>query len=122
MNILKQALSYIPESLPVGLTEFEAFTDDVIELAGPYADRDSMQWVISSAIQHSSKAKLSKQYFVQTLRKSAANQVAGQVFMNIKIKQQAAEAKKAAELAQQAAAPAIQEAGANVEVLSDKKV
>jgi len=102
---IKLLLSYIPQRLPVGMAEFETFTDDIIELGVPTKIRDSVQWVISSAIQHSSKTKLSKQHFVQLINKSAANQIASQVFLDIKNRQQAAlEAARAEELAKQSQA------------------
>lgn len=89
-QLLKQILSFLPSKLPVGLAEFHKFADEIIELAGPYADADSMKWAISSQITHlphttSSKPKA---YFVNCLRKAAANQIASQVFLDIKVKQQ----------------------------------
>lgn len=86
-SLLNYINSLVPRKLPTGMAEFEKFTDDVISLGLPTKDRDSVQWVISSAIQHSSKTKLSKQHFVQLINKSAANQVASQVFLDIKNRQ-----------------------------------
>lgn len=87
--LLKQLLSYLPTKLPVGVTEFELFCDEVIELSGQYADRDSMVFAIASMLIHAphDKGALSKHYFVVRLRKSAANQIASQAFQDIKIKQ-----------------------------------
>lgn len=88
--LLKLILSYLPTPLPVGTTQFEAFADSIIEISGQYADKDSMRFAIASMIIHADHkaARLSKQYFVQRLRKSAANQIASQVFQDIKQKQE----------------------------------
>jgi hypothetical protein len=102
---IKRLLSHFATKLPVGLSEFESWADSIIELSGPYADRDSMVFAISSALIHADAkhGSLPKKYFVDRLRKAAANQVASQAFQDIKIRQQkAAEAQKAAEEQQQA--------------------
>lgn len=99
--ILKKLLSHLPTKLPVGMTEFELFADDIIELSGPYADRDSMKYAIASNVIHMKHTvdAVPKAYFVRVLRKAAANQVASAIFQDIKIKQE--EAMKAAQLAAQ---------------------
>jgi hypothetical protein len=103
--LLKRALSYIPTRLPVGMAEFENWSEEVIELSGAFADRTSMKFALASMILHAehSASVLSKNYFVRRLRKSAANQVASQVFQDIKQKQEAAQlAAKAEETAPKA--------------------
>lgn len=98
---VKRVLSYLPTNLPVGLSQFNTFADSIIELAGPYADQDSMRFAVASMIIHlpAGTAAVPKNYFVKSLRKSAANQVASQVFQDIKTKQaaQLEAAKKQAE-------------------------
>lgn len=91
-----------PTLLPVGLTEFHKFCDDIIELSGKYADRDSMMYAIASNIIHMKHDldSVPKDYLVKTLRKAAANQVASQVFNDIRTRQQ-----EAAEQAKQASTP-----------------
>lgn len=102
--LAKRLLSLFPVRLPVGMTAFHKFSDDIIELTGPIADEDSLKYVVASNILHlgAQRARVSKNYFVQTIIKTAANQVASQVFLDIKNKQQ--EAQKA-----QAEATAAQE-------------
>lgn len=75
-----------PTKLPVGLKEFNQFCDDIIELSGEYADRDSMVYAIASNIIHIKHDcdEVPKEYFVRTLRKAAANQVASAIFTEIK--------------------------------------
>lgn len=79
--------------LPVGMTEFEEFSNRILTLAGKYADEDSMKFALASIIIHAdaSKGSLPDSYFLERLRKSAANQVASQVFQDIKAKQAAAQ-------------------------------
>jgi len=103
--LLKRLLSYLPSKLPVGLTEFHAWADSIIELAGKYADEDSLKFTLATMIIHldSKRGSVPKSLFVDSLRKAAANQVAGQIFQDIKTKQQ--EAQNAAKLAEATAQP-----------------
>ena len=93
-----------PHPLPVGLSEFHQWADHIIELAGKFADEESMKYALASQVIHlpHDKAFVPKRWFVNSLRKAAANQVASQVFYDIKVKQEAA--KKALEDAAKAAA------------------
>lgn len=90
--LVKRLLSYFPNKLPVGTAQFESFANDIIELSGKYADELSMKFAIASMLIHAphDKGSLSKHYFVVRLRKSAANQVASQVFQDIKAAQEEA--------------------------------
>lgn len=91
-SLTEKLLSYIPRSLPVGMQEFETWAESVLRLAGKYADEASMKFALATMILHadSKNGALSKHYFVNRLRKVAANQVASQVFQDIKTKQEAA--------------------------------
>lgn len=99
--MLNFILSFIPTKLPVGMTEFNTWANSIIDLSGEYADRDSMLFALSTMIMHADAkhGALPKRYFVSRLRKVAANQVAGQVFHDIKVRQAeaAALAQKTAE-------------------------
>lgn len=97
--LAKQLLSLAPSKLPVGMSEMKKFQDDIIELAGPLADYDSMCFVISSTIMHlgPQKSHVPKNFFVRTLIKAAANQISSQTFQDIKKRQD--EAMKAAQIA-----------------------
>ncbi len=85
-------LSYLPRPLPVGMKEFNDWSDRIIKIAGQFADADSMKFALASQIIHLNPqiGFVSDQYFVKSLRKSAANQVASQVFQDIKTKQKEA--------------------------------
>lgn len=114
MKYIKFLLSFLPSKLPVGMTEFNSFANDVIELAGEFADRDSMRFAIASMVIHldSKRGSVPKRQLVNMLRKSAANQVASQVFQELKQKQ--LDAQKAEQ--EQAAATAQPEQVANATV------
>lgn len=109
MNLtMKRILSYVPTRLPVGLTEFEAWSQDIVDLTN-FADPDSLRFAIASMVIHlpANTGLISKNHFVRGLRKSAANQVASQVFQDVKLKQQKL-AEAAAELAKAAECPTPQ--------------
>lgn len=94
--LLKRVLSRFSTKLPVGATEFEKWADSIIELSGQFADRDSMIFAISSTLIHADAkhGSLPKAYFVNRLRKAAANQIASQMFQDIKLRQQAEQQKQ----------------------------
>lgn len=110
-RLLNYLLSFLPSQLPVGLTEYHKFTDSIIDLVGPIADNDSLKWAISNQIIHlkPQQDSVAKRYFVKSLRKAAANQVASAVFQEIKNKQQEAFAAQ-----QQAVATASQDVASDV--------
>lgn len=102
-KFFKMLLSFLPQRLPVGMNEFETWAKEIISLVGPIADDESLKFAIASQIMHLSanRSRYSKRTFVMMLEKAAANQVASQVFQDVKIRQQqkAEEAKAAAEKA-----------------------
>lgn len=85
--------------LPVGMQEFEEFAQRILAKSGKYADEESMKYALAVAILHAdaTKGSLPDSYFIDRLRKAAANQVASQVFQDIKNKQEAAAKLKQAE-------------------------
>jgi lysophospholipase L1-like esterase len=115
----KRALSLVPTKLPIGMTEFVAWADSIIELAGPIADKDSMQWVIASTLINLGPqcSCVAKNHFVRTLRKAAASQVAGQVFQDIKNKQ-----KEAAQAAVTAQSTPAEDTATTLEKATEKNV
>lgn len=98
-KLIKKALSYLPTKLPTGMTEFDTWSDSIIELAGAFASSDSMKFVLADMIQRLGSSKSSKygtmfgyvpkHHFVLGLTSAAAKQIAGQVFFDLKTKQQA---------------------------------
>lgn len=103
--LLKRMLSLLPSKLPVGLSQFDPWANSIIELSGQFADLDSMKFALASQVLHlgAQRSSVPKNFFVQSMRKAAANQVASQVFQDIKQRQ--LEAQKAVQ--QQAEATAL---------------
>jgi hypothetical protein len=112
MKLLLLMRSFFNRKLPVGVTEFHEWADRIILLSGKFADEDSMKFALSSALIHMDSKIAAKpdQYFMALMRKAAANQVASQVFQDIKVKQAkaAADAAEAAKLAEATAQPSGQ--------------
>jgi len=86
MKLINKLKSYLPTPLPKGLTEFNIWADNIIELSGKYADIDSMKWtlcniVLSLPTTCNSKPK---NHFVKVLHKAAANQVVSYAINEIK--------------------------------------
>lgn len=115
MNLLNKLLVLVPRSLPVGMSEFEVWSDRIISLSGQFADTDSMKFALASQVMHlgAQKSRVPDQFFINSMRKAAANQVASQVFQDIKTKQLEA-AKAAQEAAKLAEATAQVQDGQQV--------
>jgi hypothetical protein len=102
VRTIKQLLGLLPSKLPTGVSEFNAWAQDIIDTYDlPTKDVESIRFTLSTIIMHlgPQAAYKAKFYFVLVLRASAAKQVAGQIFTDIKLAQKAAEeaAKKASE-------------------------
>ena len=110
---IKRLLSYYPTRLPVGLTEFHKWSQDVVDLCDDLdsVPLESKQFVLSSQFQSlpPAAAYKPKHYFVKILYKAAANQVAAQVFVGIKEAQKQREIEEAAARAASEAETAAQE-------------
>lgn len=89
----------IPTPLPRGITEFYAWADDLIALAG-VPNNDSVKFALAVSITHlgPTESNKSKKHFIDVLQKGAATQIAFAIMDELKSKQQAAkdEAAKAA--------------------------
>lgn len=96
-RVVANFLSYLPRRLPQGLTEFNSFAEEVIGLAG-LPDNDSTRFAVAVQIMHLGQTDSHKprRYFVKTLAKGAASQVASQVINDLKDKQKAAQLAAAA--------------------------
>lgn len=107
--LVKRLLSYLPTTLPVGMTKYEAWSDSVAELIGPIATKEDLDFCIAAEVIRVGPNVCSapKNYFVKRVRAGAAKQIAGAVFSRIKEDQR----KKQLE----AAATAVQTDAANGE-------
>lgn len=112
IRLIKQIIGLLPSALPTGMTAFEAWAEDIIATYDlPTKDKDSIKFTLSTIIMHlgPQAAHKPKYYFVLTLRASAAKQVAGQVFTDIKTRAREAEeaARKAAEVTNESQQQAV---------------
>jgi hypothetical protein len=99
-RILSQVVGLLPSRLPVGIAEFDQWSDSIINTYDmPTSDRDGIKFVLATAIMHlgPTAAYKSKFYFVLLIRASAAKQIAGAKFQEIKLAQQARAAEATAQ-------------------------
>lgn len=75
-----------PQPLPQGMTEFEAWADRIISGARLTAREDSQKFALAEMILHLGPTESHKPdaYFIHSLRKSAANQIAHAKMMEIR--------------------------------------
>ena len=87
--------------LPIGVTEFHEWADNIIDAAGLPAERDDQKYVLASMVLHDLKPtdhKMNDGYFIAKLRKIATNQVVHQMMTDFKAaKEQKAKEQEAAE-------------------------
>jgi hypothetical protein len=94
--------------LPLGRTEFEAWSSRIIAAANIGADPRSQRFALADMITHLGPTEDHKDdaYFIKTLRKVAVNQVALAIMGELKAQQKAElEAKAAAEQAKTPSTP-----------------
>lgn len=89
--------AYIPSRLPSGMAEFEAWSNDIIDLYGA-PKNDSIRFALATMILHCDAldAYKSKHYFGLNVLKGMSNQVASGVMHELKKKQEADRAAEAA--------------------------
>jgi hypothetical protein len=83
--LTKRLLAYLPSRFPTGMTELNKWIDDIVELTGPIADRDSIVYVAGHetvAMKNTTKS-VSKMEIVKRIRKMAFNQLMSSVLMEI---------------------------------------
>lgn len=109
-KLLNIVLSYFPTPLPIGISEFERWSDSVLELT-PLPNNESMKWSLATMILHSDKgdAYKPKRYFARCLHKAAANEIAGAYMHDLKEKQKVKMQEEAAAQAALAASEASNE-------------
>lgn len=98
-----------PTAVPVGMTAFDDWAQSIMDIYPlPTSDKNSVKYSLATMIMHRGPltAYWPKFWFFLAFRSAAAKQIAGAVFQEIKLKQQADHeaAKKAA--AEAAAKPA----------------
>jgi hypothetical protein len=93
--LAKRARGLFPSALPQGMSEFEAWSEDILQTYG-FPSNDSFKFALATMIMHGgpTQAYKSKHYFMLMLRAAAAKQIAGAVFVAAKEKQKAEELAK----------------------------
>jgi hypothetical protein len=97
-KILKRIKALLPSKLPQGVTEFNLWADEIIEIYD-MPNNDSIRFALATALMHlgPTDAYKPKEYFGRILIKGAAGQVAYGMMQELKKKQaeeQEAAAKK----------------------------
>lgn len=108
---IKRLLANFPTKLPQGVSEFETWSDDILDIY-QMPNNDSLKFALAVSILHlkSTDAYMPKSFFGKTLIKGAASQVAGSIMQECKARQEAA-----AKAEQQAVEATTSEVVANVE-------
>lgn len=86
-KLLRKVLGCIPSPVPTGMAEFNTWADSIINTYKmPTQDMDSIKYALATMIMHSgpTDAYKPKLHFALALNASAAKQVAGSVFREIK--------------------------------------
>lgn len=107
-KLLHKLVHFFPSRLPIGLTEFNTWADDIIDTYGA-PKNDTSKWALATAIMHldASNAYKPKRYFGKVMIKGMCNQIVYAFMADVKAKQQAdleaanaaaAEASKSAEV------------------------
>lgn len=97
-NLIKRISSYFPTKLPLGMSDFETWSNTIISLLGPGLENipaDDIKFVLTTNLQRlgPDEDKRSIQYFVRVIRAAAIKQVSAQVFQDVKLRQAEAMAK-----------------------------
>lgn len=105
-----KTLAYFPTALPVGMTRFNAWSAQLIDLYD-LPNNDTSKWVLACMVINLEGTKKTPAYYVPNryfglaARKAMANEVAGAVMRDIKDKQDAE--RKAATKSAEATAPTL---------------
>lgn len=96
IRILNLMIGFFPTPVPQGGTEFEKWSDTIIETYKPAADARSVKFALCALLMRldPTEAFKSKFYFALCLRKAAAAQVAAFKMEEIKKEQAEEQAKK----------------------------
>jgi len=105
IRVYDQFRGLFPSALPTGLTEFNTWAESIAATYRlPTSNMDSVKFTLATMIMHlgPNAAYRSKYHFVLAIRASAAKQVAGAAFHEIKERDKAARAAAQAEATGQA--------------------
>lgn len=85
---------FLPQSLPQGQADFNAWFEAIRVYKLPTQDEDSLKFMLGSMLMHlgQNEDRKPRYHFVKTIRAAAAKQVGAAAFTEVKMKQQAAQA------------------------------
>lgn len=77
-RILRLVLSALPSTLPAKDDEFDVWADDILDMCGLPLDNDSLKQALATQVMHLPATLFLKPklYFVLSIKKAIANQVA----------------------------------------------
>lgn len=92
LDLLSLVESYFPTAIPVGMSEFVKWQEKILRMS-KVPDNDSTRFASAVMVLHlnSTEDRKPMRYFVKALNKSAANECANQIAMDLKNKQAAAQ-------------------------------
>lgn len=126
VNVFKRILGFFPTKLPQGMTEFNTWSDSIIEVYQPKADKRSVKFVLSALLMRLGpvECRKSNRYFSLSLQRGAIGEVAAHIMKQMKDEQQAEfeASQKAAIEAKKLEATTEPQAASNVIALSNPKV
>lgn len=110
VKVLKILRGFFPSKLPVGVTELEAWVDDIIDTYSlPTQDKRSTKFVLLATLVNfgGKVSHKSKFYFYLHLHAAATTQVASALFYELKQQQMEEQKAKALKEAEEASKPAL---------------
>lgn len=114
IKAIRRLLALRKTPLPQGVTEFDVWADDIIDLYD-MPNNDSIKFALATNVMHlkPTESHVPKAYFGAVLRKGAATQVAHQVMQDCKARQEARIKEEQEKLAQQQLEATSSEAASN---------
>lgn len=105
-KLFKRLRALFPSRLPVGVSEFNTWAADLIEIYD-LPNNDSIRFALAVSILHTESATFykAKEFYGRSMLKAAANEIAGSIVQELKNKQQAAIAAAQAKQAEVTASP-----------------
>jgi hypothetical protein len=84
-------LAWFPTPLPIGMQEFEHWSQSILAMVPQLPNNDSMRFVLAAMIQRLDPARnlVPKRYFVKALLRAAAGEVAHNIMFEAKERQKA---------------------------------
>ena len=88
-TVFQKVKDFFPTRLPIGMTEFKTWSDTLVSTYN-FPDNDSIRFSLASMILHlgSTSAYKANRFFVLSMKKAMANQIAAAVMQELKTRQE----------------------------------